>query len=328
MTEFLKNLDIFGKYFYLNLEKKDKFKSIIGGIMAIILFLGSIGVIFYFGQDIYYKTNPLVSNSVRQLDYFPFATLNNSNFLFAMNLHNGSSFDTIFTNKSFIEFRVTYHGVSINPETGQKESFNNMYPMSDCNSSHASEADILNNNLNSFQCAIVDFEIGGMSHLDTYKYLKYELKRCDEATEDLYNITCAPANEIDDLLFFSQIGVITQRLIPNNGNFEIPVVPSYNYDYYVLSGFYADGKYVQNSIYYNPSTVQSDTGFIFSDITRNQSFIEFRRSEKEERTPSKDYFIFKSNIYLSNYETTSIRTYIKVPEIAARVGGLFSCILE
>ena len=316
MRDVLKQLDIFGKPFYLNIKKRETFKSIIGGILTTIMFIGSLGIIYYFGQDIYFKVNPLVTSSVSQLNYYPYTTLNSSNFLFAINLHNGSTLQNVYTNRSFIEFRVNYHGYFMNNITGLKESFAQYYPMSECSTSHVSEQDLINNNLSRFQCALLDnFEIGGMNHLELYKYLRYELKRCDSSTEQLYNIKCAPALEIDNLLFNSQIGVITQRRIVNNYNFEVPIIDSYSYDYYALSGFYAEGNYIHNSIYYNPTNLLSDTGFIFSDITRNDSFIEFKQNEKEERKPTKDFYIYKSNIYLSNYETERIRIYIIYKQI-------------
>jgi len=136
MKDLFKSLDIFGKHFYLNLEKKEKYKSIIGGILTTIMFFGSLGFIYYFGQDIYFKINPLVTSSIKQMDHFPYVTLNNSNFLFAMNLHNGTSFQKVFTDRRFIEFRVFHHGYVINNITGLKERFTKYYPMSECNTSH------------------------------------------------------------------------------------------------------------------------------------------------------------------------------------------------
>ena len=51
----IKNLDIFGNKFQLNLNGANSYKTFIGGMATIFLAFSSLILSWYFGQDIYLK---------------------------------------------------------------------------------------------------------------------------------------------------------------------------------------------------------------------------------------------------------------------------------
>lgn len=329
MKGLLSKLDFFGENFYLNMDRHLKYKSVVGGIISILLFAGTLCVTYYFGKDIYYKQEPTLSSYSQQLPNYPYVKIDKSNFFFGINVLNNSNTKQILTNKKYLDFKVKYHGMMLNTTTGNITAFAQTFDMDQCNLENADPLSMIQNNLNNFNCIDLNMEIGGMNSFPLYKYLRYELKKCNKETEIKYNITCAPAAEIEKVVSNTQIGYMLNKQIITSKSFETPVVSSYNYDYEVVTAFYSENKYLQHSFYFHPSIIETDTGLVFDEITTSTSFLEFVENRKETRTKSATSLdlIYKANIYISNLETNYTRRYLKVPSLAAKVGGFFSCIL-
>jgi len=65
--QFITNLDILGKQYQFNIHG-GTFRTLVGGILTILLWVGTIVLTWYFGQDIYLKQQPNLLERNRYLE--------------------------------------------------------------------------------------------------------------------------------------------------------------------------------------------------------------------------------------------------------------------
>ena len=102
MSNFLRSIDRIGKEFKFQLDGEESFTTSFGGIITILNYLGLITLFIYFGKELVIKQDPNFINRTDKLDYYPEATIDNSNFLmvigfsyndFSQRIYNLSYFD-------------------------------------------------------------------------------------------------------------------------------------------------------------------------------------------------------------------------------------------
>ncbi len=79
---YMKDFDIYGTKMQFSIFKRNRFKSVFGGIFSIITLIIIVIFTFFFGKDFFYKTNPIILFKEEHPDrYLPAITLNSSNLL-------------------------------------------------------------------------------------------------------------------------------------------------------------------------------------------------------------------------------------------------------
>jgi hypothetical protein len=71
MTDILKKVDIFGKNFQFTTYKKEKFKTVIGGVMTILCLATLISFGFFFGSDFFFRKGARIQNQVTVPNDYP-----------------------------------------------------------------------------------------------------------------------------------------------------------------------------------------------------------------------------------------------------------------
>jgi hypothetical protein len=61
LTRIIKNIDLFGQGIELRIDKFSKSKTIIGGLLTIIMFLMLLFMFYITSEDVFNKTNPNIS---------------------------------------------------------------------------------------------------------------------------------------------------------------------------------------------------------------------------------------------------------------------------
>ena len=79
-------MDRLGREFKFKTEGEEGYTTILGGIISIIYYLGSIGLLCFFGKELIFKEDPNFIQRVDTLEKNPYQTLNNSNFFMAMGI--------------------------------------------------------------------------------------------------------------------------------------------------------------------------------------------------------------------------------------------------
>ena len=91
MTTFIYNLiksaDIFGVAIELEFEKKNKFKTILGGIISFALYATTISLIYTLGRSLARKDSPKTNKSILNLPYAPLMDIATFDLRFAMGFY-------------------------------------------------------------------------------------------------------------------------------------------------------------------------------------------------------------------------------------------------
>ena len=93
--KYLNLIDIFTNDFKLNIKGKTTYNSFIGIIFSICMFILTVILTWYFGQDIYLRKSPALYSKVAFNNDTPFFTVNTSSFFFALKIEDeiGNTFD-------------------------------------------------------------------------------------------------------------------------------------------------------------------------------------------------------------------------------------------
>ena len=252
-------------------------------------------------------------------------SLNSSSFVFAFRIEDFNS--NIFEDLRYFEVAFEYKYYFTNKEGIVNTDKSVKLKTDKCNSSHLDQNIVDKHKIsyiyNYFCADLTDFHLGGSWEPDSYiGVLEYQVIKCSKDTELKYNLKCASTDEISklDKLYFSYFNYETS-VNPTNANNPIEV--SYNYKYELIS---LEKETRNIRLYYSISNLISDNGFIFESRT-NQEFVSF--DSVVTSTIQKIYndnIIIHAIMYLNKKNPIYNREYIKVPDIAAEVGGLFSLV--
>lgn len=152
--------------------------------------------------------------------------------------------------------------------------------------------------------------------------LTHYVNKCSKETEILYNITCLPFDASKNPVDFF-ISFFTSDSVFDPSNYEKPTHIRYGYKYENI-----DLKNMTNifRLNYAISTVTTDAGVFFSDPV-SREFINFDSIQNIIINGLEKNKIAKVFIYLTNKNQYHHRTYIKIPEIIAEVGGVLQLMI-
>ena len=321
MLKLIKSFDTYGKVVNFNLNQNDSYKTVIGGLISMLIFIAGICSLWYFGQDIYLKSSPNFLSSAEYKYVIPEVSLNNSNFFFGIRIEDMNG-NTLWDPHLFdIELFYYYYKNSKGNYEQVNSSKVDLRPCNENDVPNKSDFDYFL--LFNYWCAdLGNIKIGGNWDQDNIGYLSYRMKACDKIVEEEYNITCSPDSVLYNYpqkLFFSYI---LQKDIIDPRNFLDPINTIYDYSYIDL-----DPKAsIRQRNYYSTAIITDDIGWIFSELV-DRLFMQFDERILTFRSTRDGNNLIDLGIYLNRKHYIYERVYIKIPDIAAIVGGFFSLIL-
>jgi len=113
-----------------------------------------------------------------------------------------------------------------------------------------------------------------------------------------------------------------QRNIINPKSYEMPYKKTYNYAKAGVSIDNTNKTTILTNIKYKTANIETDTGVIFQEST-GLDFLEFENMEVN-TDPAYDDSLFTARTLISRSKTFYYRSYIKVPDVLAQVGGFVS----
>jgi hypothetical protein len=330
IANFLIYLDIFGVEFIFLNKGQEKHRTISGALLTIFYCLIVVLLFVQFGVDLYERKNPKVSINVEITPYTP-VQLSNKNFTFAYRIENaeGEIFldETVASPKVYIFFNELINGSWVErfvknpsnrrchdfPEYKEKEAY---YGIS----------------LVSWYCVNFDnYTWGGNWDGNFVNGFMINIEQCINST--LNNNKCATQEKIEKTfihnrnsgnLFYSQLFLSAQ---PAMDNYEQPLKTSLVNTYSLLN-LKLSKRRVQT---FKATGLIQDVGWFWKDL-RYQEVLELDTSEPD--FSFKDQWeqgvVFGTYNYLGGKKQVYTRTYTKIQEVIANIGGFakfsYTCI--
>jgi len=198
MIPLLKNIDMFGAEFKLNIRGKETFTTLLGGLSTSILGMITIVLAWYFGKDIYQKVNPYYLSKTTYKNHTPMMELNTSNFFFAFRVEDDNGIQ--FKNESFFHYRFKYQYIEIDSTIGSIKVLNDDYSDGEiCSSAHIDNDTLHSKGLYNFYCSnLSGFKLGGDWRSPYISIISYYLERCRDALRNgqSQEILHVPLNKI------------------------------------------------------------------------------------------------------------------------------------
>ena len=318
----MRKFDILGKEIQFKIENSETYKTCVGGFLTLLLAFVSLGSIYLFGNDIIFKTKPNLIFKKIQLEEYPSAPINIENYFYAMRLvdKKGAYVDDY----RYFEPILRYEYYKFNNETLDLDLVKkDRQTLKTCNLSHINQGTLDKEFLETYKCALFkNYSIGGNWDSPEVSVLIYEINKCTAATELKYNITCAKEEELAKRYTFPLfVEIKYQNEILDPTKLYKPVTQALDF---ISTGVDLDTN-KRNLFSYSKSTLKSDIGYLVEDISY-ENFLQIEKIDTDfnKFIPGSNTTIYYSHIYLTKILLDYDRSYLKVQDIAATVGGFFS----
>ena len=148
------------------------------------------------------------------------------------------------------------------------------------------------------------------------------MQRCTPEWAEPRNITCATKQDFTELgdLYLSYF-VYQNLLDPADYSNPVDGIMSYTFQGLDISNVFPQYKF-----YYSFSNLTTDHGYFFED-NKNYEYLTYDDFQIDtNHIPSPKTFL-ELSFYMTNKNQIHIRSYIKIPDIIAQVGGILSLFL-
>ena len=314
------SIDFFGLSYNFNIDGEETHKTNSGAFFTIFYFVIIIGLFFGFGVDLYQRKRPKVSNSNKIVDYQE-TMLSNNNFTFAFRVEDRTG--AMIQNDSIVSLELTYFYYIMGKDGAWKSIFSDILPFKKCGEFNLTkEKEVFYNiSLASWYCVDFDnFKIGGNWDGNFVYGLIVNTKQCQYSK----NKTCLKEDDLklsfqDELTgsnyFYS---FLYMEALPEMDNFEKPINTHLINKYDLLNL-----KLTKRSIhFYKQVTAENDKGWFISDLENlnyySSDSIISDFSLKEEFSQD---VLYTHLIYLRNKIDIYNRSYTKIQEVIANIGG-------
>lgn len=320
-TSWLYDLDIFGLTYNFNLEGNELIKSNLGLIFSCCYMIIVIALFFGFGVDLYQRKMPMVSFN-NKLSAYEEAKLSNSNFTLAFRLEDTNGL--WLRNDSIAYLELLYYKFVLNAQGEWEEVLNGLRPYKKCAEINSINEISRRFNLSLESWFCLDFDeldtLGGFWD-GTFLYgLKINARQCSNAK----NLTCLEdaklksefQTEMSSGNFFYSF--MHMEVLPVLDDYEDPIKVHLKNKYEILS-LKATKRLIHT--FKTVSTV-TDKGWIFPEY---QTTTLLSTDSILQDFAFKDEFsqdlIFTHTIYFGNKLELYNRSYVKVQQVIAAIGG-------
>lgn len=313
----LKVLDYFGVMPTLYVSNRSEYKTNVGAIMTIAIFLTTLITAVYFGQEFLHKESPSVNFSVetnmhpRKIKYFDEIEL----IITLQDLE-----DHPFIDKS-IYFPRGYILRTITSESGQK---NILIPfnLSKCSENPPTSRLFDKYDLNNFYCIskeqnfdLNDLYIGEFWGNDGFQLIQIQFVACNKG-EDVSE--CSDNETIDKYLSQTKVSFYIVDNFISTRDYKNPFKVGLREFFFSAS----KNSFLSTTQFLKTLRVDSDNGLLF---TSEQTEVRFGLDGLEQyslQESSRQQFV-NFNIQFSNIVSGYYRRYYKLQDFAAQVGGVF-----
>jgi hypothetical protein len=318
MMGLFKYLDLIGPKPYIYVNKKDRFKTVLGGLLTIFLCILSILACFAFGYDIFYKKKPEVLISKRY-DPYPIQNNNGTMFLLAPMYRGGSAISDI---DKKLKMYITY----VARDETKVANFTS-YDLVPCNTTKRFQENLYNVNTSllgypyQYYCLPEGFNYTLENKYGAAIFKNYQIfvAMCDNST---MNNSCYSKQAIESDLNLLFVHFVFLDYYIDSSDYNNPIKPIFSAD--LLQGSATSTRV--DYYFLRKLSIETDSGVILSDLDKRESF------QLESRTnfvsTSNNIYMYQINVSVMNIWDIYERKYIKVQTIMANVGGFITLTFE
>jgi hypothetical protein len=331
----LGEFDFFGKFYYFTFNKKTRYTSSCGGILSLFVIIGFLLAVWFLGKEIIFKTSPILvyNYSLDSLRYnrplkVPFGIVIES--IDGQVLEN---FEKYFTfSASYINFsKINY--------TQEFTIIKKEIPMRHCKQSDFSDDfgiqnTFMNNNLTNGFCMdyMIDTIGGCWGNLWNY-YTNITIEPCVNKTSNLNS--CASLEEIRYFIVHKQIqvSIYYEDMILTATNNEKPLTKYMKNEHHRIQS----NTVKTNEYFLQDVVITTDNGWtvpsknILTTQVLTNRFYDFYNNNiqsmnSSERDTNKIDAAVSFNIFASQNKYEIFRSYLKVQDILAQLGGVLKVV--
>jgi len=316
----MKCLDIYGEPVRTLLCGNFFIKTSIGGFLTLTTVVLALIFTWFIGKDIIYKQKP---NSYMQTDIFAkflHVNISNDNFPFSFTVTDDDNLP-LENYESYFTFKLYEIAYQLNNSSSKYELIRkDERQLKNCTYSDfhlISEKQFHDSQLKFTICPTYkNISLYGYWNEPKVTYLQISIEVCQNKTDN--KIICNTTNEIKQYIAKKKANVninfIDSRVVINNNTDPLEHLTKLNYKYFIP-------EFYKKTIYkIQTQKIFSDDGFIFSEI-KNKTFLKVVEESTDILLPDNDELL-SFEIYSSNISDSYYRSYIKVQDLIASLGGI------
>jgi hypothetical protein len=320
----LNKVDSFGVSFNFQINTRDKFKTTLGALFTIIYYLVIFSLFLALGEDVYQRKKPKVTLNTDIKDYREIQ-LSNKNFTYAYRVEDNDGLPIIDDTK--FQQKVLYFHYEMKNGTWNNLILKILPPIKCSELSYYKErVAYFNISLENWNCVNFDnITLGGNWDGNFVYGFEIITHQCQNGT----GVICSPQEEINNLfspenqnrrIFYSDLSM---EVYPSMDDFNEPLKTHLVNNYELLN----IGLTKRNIKTYKSTQMINDVGWFFPDYLSQDLIISTDISKNDFTFKSeKSIQLFSQFVYLGRKVDTYNRSYTKIQEAIAAVGG-FSRIL-
>jgi hypothetical protein len=321
LTTILHRIDLFGVNYSFLVNERDQMTTNCGIILTIIYLITIVSLFLGFGMDLYQRKKPRATfNSSKE----PHRVVNfsNHNFTYAYRIEN--QLGSIIKNESIVTIKASHFYQEIVDGKWQIKEINMMHNRNCQELGFSKEKEnYYNTSLKNWYC--IDFnelKLGGYWNGNFVNGIIINALQCQNSSEN--NFSCSSSEEIEKFfennitssnLFYSDLSI---EALPTLDQYENPIKSSLINRYEMLSPKITKRKIIT----LKTTNINSDNGWFWTSI--NNDFlisVDGLFSDFTLKDPTNQNILFTTFIYLDNKHETYNRSYTKIQEVIAAVGG-------
>ena len=327
--KYFKRIDIFGRNLMFEDEDSQSFSTYVGACLTLIAYIGIISIGFLFGKEIYQRNIPIVtvSNSIKQNSRI---NLNELPFLFTIfptysydiydlnNLFDFSLYQYIKTDNGTLDMpKFTANVVKCNSQDFINEDGEQAFIDSIINKNNYTESRLINYCLN----------------FDSSLYIQNNYLNFNSSFVNIIISKCNKNKRIAAKNNVRCFENVTQILSSSNyilsGFFRDSFVDPKNYSHPIIyyentfSRPFYNGIYNRVYLGFVKDLIETDNSWILENIVRKESIV--LKSIRDEISLH-DERLLAITLESPKIRLKVTRNYLKIQELFAKIGGLFSAI--
>jgi hypothetical protein len=325
LTEIIASTDFIGLEPTFTFQSNKRYKTILGGMMSIVLCFLFIAGMVYFGRDLWEKNSPmLISSSSLNPNAAPLQ-LTPENFPFYIALEDSANNlnyfkdETVYNMQTF--FRTQKRVIDSNGLVAlQVQSI--PVNMVNCDINYHFPGVEAAFNTTTFQKAYCiapgqNITIQGDFPDNQFNFLQVNFFQCVNTTTV---INCKPQSVIDKSIRNTYLSISYGYYLSTPNNFTVPM-ERIKQEYFTTV---SNVGYKQINVYLKRIFFTTDTGIIFEQ-KKEESFNQIDRIQDLSTSviPGPGERLFSIGIRMSYAEDSVFRNYLKIQTVIANVGGLF-----
>ena len=319
-------LDSFGVNMSFYVKGYRDYRSHLGGLITIIIYVGTVICAVIFARNLWIKSNPTVNTASAVYPnptklYYP----DNFFFMFSVNVDSIPFIDEkIYRAVGYISYKVN-STEKISQQNISLDICSNVF-----DESFKYYDSIKHLNLSNFYCISLDKNLNnGIEKEDLFinefwghegfQMLQVKVYNCQAIAEDKRE--CADYNEIKSKLKSPIISYYTLKNYIDTNNYKNPYVPGLQETFYYVSY----KKYMSATEYLKHVQITSDYGLLFYKEENNSDSTVDSMVEYSEADPE-DGKIFTMSIQLTNKIDYYTRSYYKIQDLGADIGAIYGAL--